>query len=87
MATLRAFGDHGDLTRAADALQRAEAAGVDLVAITAQLERDGVQAFRASYGELIASIERKLTLTGCGVIGPAAAISHGARRVNPARGR
>jgi transaldolase len=76
MATLRAFADHGDPTHsfdpkvaasAADALQRAEAAGVDLAAITAQLEREGVQAFRASYGELIASIERKLTLARAAV--------------------
>jgi transaldolase len=76
MATLRAFADHGDLAhsfdpmvaaRAADALQRAEAAGVDLAAITAQLEREGVQAFRTSYDELIASIERKLTLARAAV--------------------
>jgi transaldolase len=67
-ATLRAFADHGDATRAYDptsqspveTLRRAEAAGLDLAAVTSQLERDGVQAFCDSYRELLACIEAKL---------------------------
>lgn len=65
--TSRTASDPKVAAGAADTLRRAEAAGVDLAAITAQLEREGVQAFRASYGELIASIERKLTLARAAV--------------------
>jgi transaldolase len=71
MATLRAFADHGDVRQtfgtnveATDVLRRAGEAGIDLAEITAQLEREGVQAFSASYDELIASIDRRLTLVG-----------------------
>jgi transaldolase len=64
-ATLRAFADHGDATRtfdprddaAADTLRRAQDAGVDLAAITAQLEREGVRSFCDSYHELLARID------------------------------
>jgi len=35
-------------------------AGVDLDAITAELEREGVESFRRSYEELLDCIERKL---------------------------
>lgn len=67
-ATLRAFADHGDVSRALDAntdvatgmLRRAAEAGVDLAAITAQLEREGVQSFCDSYHELLACIRSKL---------------------------
>ena len=60
-ATLRAFADHGDATLAfdrhgADAahiLHRATDVGLDLDAITAQLERDGVRAFCDSYNKLL----------------------------------
>ena len=56
-ATLRAFADHGNVGRAlsvdaeaaADTLVRAGAAGVDLEAITAALEREGVRLFCDSY--------------------------------------
>jgi transaldolase len=66
-ATLRAFADHGQASRvlsestaAAEAVLRdAERGGVDLAAITAQLEREGVQAFCASYQELLDSIKTK----------------------------
>jgi transaldolase len=66
--TLHAFADHGDVERALDAdlaeadrvLEEAGRAGVDLRALTAELEREGVQAFCASYEELLASVESKL---------------------------
>jgi transaldolase len=67
-ATLRAFADHGDSSVSSDwgpaaaeqTLRRARAAGVDLDAITAELEREGVESFRRSYEELLDCIERKL---------------------------
>jgi transaldolase len=66
-ATLRAFADHGDATRRFDpsaraqleVLSRAQDAGVDLEAITARLERDGVRSFCASYAELLDCIAGK----------------------------
>ena len=66
-ATLRAFADHGqarrvlsDNTAAADAtLGEAGRAGVDLAALTAQLEREGVQSFCASYQQLLERIRTK----------------------------
>ena len=66
-ATLRAFADHGDATSAFDpsprsteqTLRRAEDAGIDLAAITTELEREGVRAFCDSYRDLLACIERK----------------------------
>jgi transaldolase len=65
--TLHAFADHGEATRvlsestaaADEVLRDAERAGVDLAAITAQLEREGVESFCASYHELIDRIETK----------------------------
>lgn len=70
-ATLRAFGDHGKVHRTlgtdpgeADiTLQRAADAGVDLDAITEQLEREGVESFCASYHDLIRRIESELRET------------------------
>jgi transaldolase len=65
-ATLRAFADHGEAhgvrAGAADdeTLRRAEAAGLDLAAVTAELEREGVRAFCDSYRELLTCIEAKL---------------------------
>jgi transaldolase len=66
-ATLRAFADHGEVGRALDAgargalktLRRAEQSGVDLPALTAGLERQGVSSFCDSYRELLACIEIK----------------------------
>ena len=66
-ATLRAFADHGDPGGSFDSgpgaieqtLRRARAAGVDLDAITTQLEREGVESFCRSYEELLDCIERK----------------------------
>lgn len=66
-ATLRAFADHGHVGRAlsADAeeasqtLLRADGAGVDIAAVTAALEREGVRSFCGSYHELLQCIEAK----------------------------
>jgi transaldolase len=70
-ATLRAFADHGQATRALDdstsaaedILRQAQDAGIDLAAITVQLEREGVQSFCASYHELIDRIKTKTEST------------------------
>ena len=67
-ATLRAFADHGDPTRrlshdtstSEQILSRARRAGVDLDAITAALEHEGVRAFCDSYGDLLARIDVKV---------------------------
>jgi transaldolase len=66
-ATLRAFADHGNVGRAlsvdaeaaAETLLLADGAGVDVGAITASLEREGVRSFCDSYDELIHCIESK----------------------------
>jgi transaldolase len=66
--TLRAFADHGHVTRTLDAdpqsaertLTDAHAAGIDLDAATAELEREGVQSFCDSYHQLLDCIEGKL---------------------------
>lgn len=66
-ATLRAFADHGRPAPTSDrspgtadlTLHRVEAAGVNLDAITAGLEREGVESFRASYDELLDCIRGK----------------------------
>jgi transaldolase len=66
-ATLRAFADHGEVSRvvsdgtaaADETLGEAERAGLDLAAITAQLEREGVASFCASYQQLLDSIKAK----------------------------
>ena len=65
-ATLHAFADHGDADRdfgmstGAEELHRAEQAGIDLSAITAELEREGVRSFRDSYCDLLDCMETKL---------------------------
>jgi len=67
-ATLRAFADHGDVSAgptldpgaAEEILRRAGEAGIDLDAVTAELERDGVRSFCDSYRELLTCIETKL---------------------------
>ena len=66
-ATLRAFADHGDVgralgidaTTAAETLTRAEAEGIDLDAITTELEHEGVRSFCDSYHQLLHCIEAK----------------------------
>jgi transaldolase len=70
-ATLRAFADHGDATRAFDpsstaaeeTLRRAADAGIDLTAVTTELEREGVRSFCDSYRDLRDCIETKLQAT------------------------
>jgi transaldolase len=66
-ATLRAFADHGEVVdalpivgAASATLRQARDAGIDLDAVTSQLEREGVRSFCDSYHELIACIETKL---------------------------
>jgi transaldolase len=67
--TLHAFADHGVVARTLDAdpaaaqrtLEAAAAAGIDLAALTAQLEREGVSSFCDSYHRLLDCIGRKLT--------------------------
>jgi transaldolase len=69
MRTLRAFADHGVAdaslpdSGARAVLDAAAEAGVDLEAITAQLERDGVEAFCTSYAKLLDCIAAKLLNT------------------------
>ena len=65
--TMRAFADHGHVEPtlgpgvevATEVLSAAAAEGVDLDAITLELERRGVQAFCDSYAELLSCIEGK----------------------------
>jgi transaldolase len=67
--TLRAFADHGNVERALDTdltesqrvLAGVAEAGLDLGAITGELEREGVESFCHSYHELLDCIESKLT--------------------------
>jgi transaldolase len=67
-ATVRAFADHGDVGSALgddagaadEILRRAGEAGVDLAAITARLEREGVRSFCDSYRELLGCLEAKV---------------------------
>jgi transaldolase len=66
--TLRAFADHGEITRTLDAdpaaahatLAGADRAGIDLDAVTTALERAGVESFCASYHQLLDCIQAKL---------------------------
>jgi transaldolase len=66
-ATLRAFADHGDATHAFDpsstaaeeTLRRAADAGIDLTAVTTELEHEGVRSFCDSYRYLLDCIESK----------------------------
>jgi transaldolase len=69
-ATLRAFADHGDVQHplgvagAPNAtLRRAREAGIDLDAVTSELEREGVGSFCDSYRELLDCIETKVRST------------------------
>ena len=65
--TLHAFADHGHVTRTLDAdpagaartLLGAAAAGLDLAAVTFELEREGVQSFCDSYHQLLDCIRDK----------------------------
>ena len=65
--TLVAFRDHGTVQRTVDqgveqaeqTLAALEALGIAMQKVTAELEKEGVQKFIASYEDLLASIERK----------------------------
>ena len=66
-ATLRAFADHGEVRHgvgiagpAKAVLRRTRAAGIDVDAVTSELEREGVRSFCDSYHELLDCIETKL---------------------------
>jgi transaldolase len=70
--TLRAFADHGVVARTVDAdsdgaqrvLAAAAASGLDLAAVTAELEREGVSSFCDSYHQLLGCIEHKIVAVG-----------------------
>jgi len=67
LATLRAFLDHGNIAttlqegveNARDDLDQLAGLGIDLNAVTEQLQEDGVAAFEKSSSNLIASISEK----------------------------
>jgi transaldolase len=67
LATLEAFNDHGTVAptleagvrEAQDTLDRLAELGIDIVAVTDQLEVEGVQAFSTSFAHLLRSIEEK----------------------------
>jgi transaldolase len=67
-ATLRSFADHGNVTdalgtvagAACSTLRRADDAGIDLDAISTELEDEGVRSFCDSYEELLGRIEAKV---------------------------
>jgi transaldolase len=71
-ATLDAFDAEGTVARTADAdpdgarrtLDRLAAVGVDIDAVTRQLEDEGVSAFEKSYDELLASLQAKAAELG-----------------------
>ena len=66
-ATMRAFADHGEVRPsidpaardAEDILCRADAAGIDLPGLTAELEREGVRSFCDAYDRLLSCVETK----------------------------
>jgi hypothetical protein len=68
---MRAFADHGDPSRRFDesaawaeqTLRRAQGVGIDLAALTGELEREGVRSFCDSYRELLDRIETKVEWT------------------------
>jgi transaldolase len=70
-ATLRAFADHGNVAptlsenpgEAEDTLREAAEAGIELDAVTSELEREGVRSFCDSYHELLDCIEAKVERT------------------------
>jgi transaldolase len=72
--TLHAFADHGDVPRALDAdpaeakrqIAQAADAGIDLAALTAELEREGVRSFCDSYHELLGCIDTRLAALASG---------------------
>src|SRR4051794_30484352 len=69
-ATIQAFKDHGKVSRtvdthldaARDVMAKLKAAGIDLQAVTDQLEDEGIDGFTKSYELLLADIEKKSAL-------------------------
>jgi transaldolase len=69
-ATLRAFADHGHVTSdraehvvsAEVTLRDAAARGIDLDAVTAELEREGVRSFCDAYRDLLDCIHAKVAI-------------------------
>jgi transaldolase len=67
LATIGAFNDHGTVAatleagveQAQDTLDRLAQAGIDLVAVTDQLEAEGVKSFSDSFAALLRGIEEK----------------------------
>ncbi len=69
LATFDATEDHGEVagdtvrdtyTDAADALDAVERLGIGYADVVAGLEREGVEKFQASWGELVATVEQAL---------------------------
>jgi transaldolase len=66
LETVEAFRDHGvaantleqDLDKATEILERVKAAGIDLDALTQQLEDEGVEKFNAPFEKLLKAIEQ-----------------------------
>jgi transaldolase len=68
-ATLEAFKDHGRVSRSLDAsaaLERARqtmaelgAVGIDLDAVTLQLQKEGIKSFAESYNQLLQTLEER----------------------------
>jgi len=66
-ATTEAFLDHGTVARTIDrdlaaaykTMADLAAAGIDMSAVTAQLEEEGIAAFAKSYGSLLSGVESK----------------------------
>ena len=71
-ATLEAFEDHGrvattlteGLNEAEEVLKSIKTVGIDLAAVTAQLEHEGVAAFSKSFDELIETLTAKAEQRG-----------------------
>src|SRR5688572_6850268 len=69
LETLTAYRDHGkpaarltnDAARASEALQRLGEVGIDLDAVTQQLEDEGIQKFIEAFDRLMNSLEEKRT--------------------------
>lgn len=67
METIKAFADHGVVTRTVDAnvpaahdiIRRFEAAGFSLDAVTSQVLAEGVVKFDEAFNELLAGVEKK----------------------------
>ena len=72
--TLRAFAEHGEVRRTLDTdpegaertLAEAAGAGIDIAAVTAELEREGVQSFCDSYDQLLERIDSKVNKVSAG---------------------